>query len=176
MKNCLSQLAYCKLFKRFFLLFAICYLLFAILGCEAFVRKFTRKPKEEKLSKEEMVIAPEEYKGPVMAKEDLYRQYFLFWKSWHDELITSLAPNANHKKQIGCADEAIKNLESLRPLLNEQAQKKLDLYIAQLKELKELISKDFYGNSVTSNAQRAERIKRNILRDFSYSKIKDYLI
>lgn len=140
-------------------------------GCEAFVRKFTRKPKKEKLPKEELVIAPEEYKGPVMAKEDLYRQYFLFWKSWHDELITSLAPNTNHKKQIDCIAEAIKNLINLKALLNEEKQKKLNTYIDQLTNLKNSITKDIYGNMTVKNRLAAEHIKRNILRDFSYRKI-----
>lgn len=151
-------------------------LLVTILGCEAFVRKFTRKPKKESLTPKEMVLVPEEYKGPQMSKEDLYRQHLLFWKSWHSELIESLSKNASHKKQIYCANEAIKNLELLRTLLNEEKQKKLDIYIGELTALLDLIKEDLYGNSIAINRQKSEQIKRNILRDFSYSKIKDYLI
>jgi len=151
-------------------------LLVTILGCEAFVRKFTRKPKNENLPQEEMVIAPEVYQNPQMTKEDLYRQYFLYWKSWQDELIESLSGSTNHKRQIGCINEAIKNLYELRPLLNEAKQKGLDVYINQLIDLQGLIAVDFYGNSVTGNRLTAEHIKRNILQDFSYSKIKDNLL
>jgi hypothetical protein len=140
------------------------------------VRKFTRKSKKENLPQEEMVLAPEEYKVPQMSKEELYRQYFLFWKSWHDEVIESLLQKKSIKKQIDCSQEAIKNLINLRALLNIDMQKKLDIYIAQLKELHNQISKDLYGNNVITNAQRLERIKRDILRDFSYGKIKNYLI
>jgi hypothetical protein len=111
-----------------------------------------------------------------MSKEELYRQYFLFWKSWHDEVIESLLQKKSIKKQIDCSQEAIKNLINLRALLNIDMQKKLDIYIAQLKELHNQISKDLYGNNVITNAQRLERIKRDILRDFSYGKIKNYLI
>jgi len=161
--------------KIIILLTIYCLLLTTLLGCEAFVRKFTRKPKKENLPQEEMVLQPEEYRAPEMSKEELYRQYFLFWKSWHDELIESLSRDANHKKQIDCADEAIKNLEHLRTLLNEDKQKKLDIYLIQLNDLKGLIIKDLYGNSIASNRQSAERIKRNILKEFSYNKIKDYL-
>jgi len=145
--------------------------LVSLIGCEAFVRKFTRKPKKENLPKEEMVFAPEEYKGPQMAKEELYRQYFLFWKSWHDELMNSLSGGANHKKQISCATEAIKNLVNLKTLLNEEKQKKLDIYISQLNDLKELVTKDVYGKNIAGNRQNAERIKSNIIREFSYKKI-----
>jgi DNA repair ATPase RecN len=122
-----------------------------------------------------MVLAPQEYKGPDMTKEEIYRKYFLYWKSWHDELISSLSPGANHKKQIDCVEQAIKNLEHLKGLLSEEKQKKLDIYITQLNSLMDLITKDTYGTNIVSNRTTAERIKRNILRDFPYNKIKHYL-
>lgn len=150
-------------------------LLVTIIGCDAFVRKFTRKPKKENLPKQELVLVPEEYKPPRMTKEEVYRQYFLYWKSWHDELINSLSGGSSHKKQIDCANEAIKNLESLRAALQEAKQKKLDVYINQLKDLKNEIAQDLYGNNISANRLTAERIRRSILRDFSYNKIKDYL-
>jgi len=152
------------------------WLLVTLMGCDAFVRKFTRKPKKEDLPQEEMVLAPEEYKGPQMTKEELYRQYFLFWKSWHDELIESLSQHRSQKKQIDCMEEAIKNLVNLKALLNINMQKKLDVYLFELKELQNQINKDLYGNNAIINARSAERIKRDILRDFSYNKIKNYLI
>ena len=81
------------------ILLATCYLLLAtLIGCEAFVRKFTRKSKNP--VEEVMVLAPEEYKGPQQTKEELYRQYFLFWKSWQDELIESLLQNKSNKKKV----------------------------------------------------------------------------
>ncbi|MBM3255730.1 MAG: hypothetical protein FJZ08_05460, partial [Candidatus Omnitrophica bacterium] len=57
-------------------------LLVSFLGCEAFVRKFTRKSKKEDLHREEMVLAPQEYQKPKLSKEEEYRQYLLYWKSW----------------------------------------------------------------------------------------------
>ena len=162
--------------KIIILVFSLWSLVFGLVGCEAFVRKFTRKPKREELPREEMVLAPEEYKAPQIPKEQLYRQYLLFWKSWQDELIASLSKGTSHKKQIDCANEAMKNLLNLRALLNADKQKKLDLYLGQLNELKDLITQDLYGNSLARNRQDAERIRRNILRDFPYKKIKDNLI
>lgn len=162
--------------KNFIFVCGLLTVICGLLGCDAFVRKFTRKHKKENLPQEEMVLAPEEYKTPQMTKEELYRQYFLFWKSWHDELIESLLQQRSQKKQIDCVGEAIGNLNELRRLLNAEKQKQLDTYILQLKELQGQISKDIYGNSIMPNTQRAESIKRNILRDFSYNKIKNYLI
>jgi len=151
-------------------------LLVTLIGCDAFVRKFTRKSKKENLPKEEMVLAPEEYKPPKKTKEEVYRQYFLYWKSWHDELINSLSGGASNKKQVDCANEAIKNLEQLKSTLQEAMQKKLDVYINQLKDLKNEIVQDLYGNNISVNRLTAERIRRSILRDFSYNKTKDYLV
>jgi len=152
------------------LLVASCSLLVTMLGCDAFVRKFTRKPKKEDLPKEELVLFPEEYK-PTMDKEQVYRQYFLFWQSWQEELITALLRSGNHKKQVDCAEEAIKNLTSLKPLIKAEKQKKLDIYITQLKDLRDQIKMDAYSSRADVNIQEAERIKKGILRDFSYSKI-----
>lgn len=166
--------------KRSFILFlnfAFLVLNFAYLcGCDAFVRKFTRKPKKEYMEQEEMVLVPQEYKGPQMTKEELYRQYLLFWKSWQDELIEALLRSNNHKKQLSCAQEAIKNLEQLTPLLKEEKQKALEIYINQMRDLKGSIEMDTYSMNTSPNRMSAERIRRYILRDFSYNKMKDFIL
>ncbi len=146
-----------------------------MIGCDAFVRKFTRKQKKEDIQKEEMVLAPEEYK-PTMTKEELYRQYLLYWQSWQDELIEALGRRTNYKKQVSCAEQAIKNLQQLKPLLNAQMNKKLDIYIKQLIELKNDIVKDDYCLNVPNYRVASERLRRAILRDFVFHKVKDALI
>jgi len=146
-------------------------LLVTALGCDAFVRKFTRNSKKEGQAKQELVLAPEEYKPPKMTGEEVYRQYFLYWKSWHDELINALLGNLSNKKQLDCANEAIKNLEELRRTLQEAKQKKLDVYINQLKYLRKDIEDDAYGNNASESRLKAERIRLHIMHDFSYDKI-----
>lgn len=153
----------------------ILFLISNLVGCEAFVRKFTRKPKKDKYQKEKMILAPQEYQ-PTMTKEEQYRQYFLFWKSWQDELITALVSNPNHKKQVDCANEAIKNLMGMRTLIGNNAQKKLDIYIGQMTELKDAIKKDTYGMSINNHRYNAERLRRDILQNFSFGDIKNSLI
>ena len=160
--------------RNVFSIIAVYFVILNLIGCEAFVRKFTRKSKKEELPQTEMVLVPEEYMNTI-GEEELYRQYFLFWKSWHDELINSLSAGANHKKQLGSADEAIKNLEQLKVYLNAEKQRKLDIYLDQLKTLKELITKDAYGSNCSVNRYTAESIRRSILREFSFNKIKNFL-
>ena len=162
--------------RRIIIFFLGLFLLVNILGCEAFVRKFVRKQNKENLPKEEMVLEPEEYAGSQMSQEELYKKYFLFWRSWQDELVASLDRKGNHKKQVDCAKEAIKNLMSFRAILNEGAKIKLDTSLNQLNELNDSIINDIYGNDFTSHRRQAEHIRRNILRDFSYNDVKSSLI
>ena len=160
--------------SNFVLLVTICSLLVTSIGCDAFVRKFTRKQKKEELSQEELVLAPEEYKS-TMSKEELYRQYLLFWKSWQDELINALSREGNHKKQVKSIEQALNNLDYMKSMLNDEKQKLLESYIKEMDALKTAIEKDEYNNNFAIFSSRAEHIKMNILKSFSYNKIKDSL-
>lgn len=149
-------------------------MVYGLCGCEAFVRKFTRKPKKEE-TKKEIVLVPQDYSPSDMPVEERYRQYFLFWKSWQEELISALSPSESHKRRKGCAEEAIKNLGSLRPLLYEEKQKDLDVYLDQMRRLKDQISQDIYGANLTRHKTKAESLRREVLRVFSYPKVKAHL-
>jgi hypothetical protein len=149
-------------------------LVISLAGCEAFVRKFTRKPKKDGV-REELVLSPEEYVAPKKTTEELYRDSFLYWKSWHDELLSSLVKDGNHKKQRDCIQEALKNLDQMRALLKPAKQQGLDIYISQMKSLQEAISRDSYGMNVLMNAANADRIRKSILKNFSFPGIKEGL-
>lgn len=161
--------------KVLFTLF-VSVVIMSLVGCDAFVRKFTRKPKTENQPEEEMVLVPETYAQAQIPKEELYRQYFLFWKSWHAELIQALSESTNRKKKIDCAQETIDQLLNVRAMLVESQKKKLDIYIAQCNELKSEIARDTYGNNSRAQSYTAEIVKRKILRDFAFQKIKNDLL
>lgn len=160
--------------RKVFILFSVLCLLASVMGCEALTRKFTRKSKKD--TTEVMVLAPEEWKGPQMTKEEKYRQYYVFWQSWHDELINALSSNASQKKRIDCAEQALKNLSAMRALLNESGQKQLDVYIRQLSGLRDTLKSDIYGSTGDSARLKAERVRMNIMQRFSYSDIKNDLL
>ncbi|MCM8771202.1 MAG: hypothetical protein NC936_04975 [Candidatus Omnitrophica bacterium] len=160
-------------FKIVIYLFLLIIIVNSLVGCEALVRKFSRKPKEKK--PEEIVLVPEDYKGS-MTPEERYRQYFLFWKSWQDELIQSLIEKRSLKKRVDCAEQAIKNLKELKKLLSSQEkQKLLAKYIQQLEQLKSMISQDTYGNNINQHREKADSIKRNVVRFFTYSEVKEFV-
>ncbi len=163
------------LFRKTICVTTLCFLLTTLLGCEAFVRKFTRKSKKDK-APVEMVLAPEEWKGPQMTKDERYRQYLLFWQSWQDELISALIQNSSPKKKKDCILQAIKNLIGMKALLNESKQKQLDVYLRQMLELESTIKADIYGSASNSLYQQAEKLRINILQRFSYNDIKNDLL
>jgi len=160
--------------KRILSVLLFCFLLLDLLGCEAFTRKFTRKSKKSDAAVE-MVLVPEEYKGPQMTKEELYRQYYLYWSSWQDELINAFIQKSSLKKKADCAQEALKNLVNLKMMLVADAQKNLDLEITKLSDLLDDIKSDAYGVNDSRNLQMLERIKASIHRGFIYPKIRNYL-
>jgi hypothetical protein len=162
-----------KLITQIIILSTLYFLLSTLIGCEAFVRKFTRKPKKAKL--EEPVFVPEDYSLSDIPVQERYRQYFLFWKSWQDELISVLNSSGSHKKRNDCIKQAIENLGEIRPFLFEEKQKELDVYLQRLRRLEKEIDKDIYGAKLTIHKSRAESLKRNILKNFSYSNVKNYL-
>lgn len=151
-------------------------LLVVLTGCEALTRKFVRKPNPEDKKTEDVVFSPEEYKGEGVSNRDLYSQYFLYWRTWQDELIDSLEKSGNRKRQIDSLSEGIKNLENIKPLIKPESASRLDSCINRLRLLRTAVTKDIYANSVADNRHEADRIKRDILRDFSFNKIKDSII
>lgn len=152
-----------------------CCLLFTLIGCAAFVRKFTRKPKGE-LEKEEPVIQPEVYPDLAAAKDELYKDYSTFWEGWADQLMEFLNEKANFKKQKECAYEALDNLTKMRELLNEEKAKSLEPLIDEFTAVKAIV---FAGRLSSPDynylKNKVERIKSRVHRHFAYSRIsKDF--
>lgn len=154
------------------------FLVINLIGCEAFVRKFTRKPKDGD-RKDEIVMSPQEYAN-LLSREEQYRQYFMYWKAWQDELLTAMdvvAEQVNTKKLVDSASEALKNLVSMRELLNADYQKKLDLYINRAIDLRDgLNSYDQGGAYASVSRQEARKLRRDIMQNFSFPDIKKGLM
>ena len=151
-----------------------CVLLAGCMGCDAFVRKFTRKHKKDNLPQQELVLVPQEYKS-TMSQEELYRQYFLFWQSWQTELIEALSNSGNHKKQLSCAREATRNFAQLKSLLAESKWPLFEQYATQLLSQEQGVASDGYGSQSSRNRIEAERLKSRIMREFAFPKVKDAL-
>jgi hypothetical protein len=103
-----------------------------------------------------------------MSKEELYRQHYLYWKSWHDELIESLAPGRNRKKQLSCAQEAMKNLMKMAEMMNDQQRAQLQPYLSRMGDLYGQVAVDIAVGNISRLRSAHERVRQEILREFSY--------
>lgn len=158
-----------------FLLFTLHLLLITCVGCEAFVRKFRRKPQGEE-RKELPIFEPQIYDEAAVAKDELYRDYFVFWESWADELISYLKENANAKKQKECVSQGLDNLLKMQSLLNEEKAKAMEPSIVEFKAVRNKIFASYLKTiELSSLKNKIERIKTKVHRDFAFSKVKNDL-
>ncbi|MCG8431773.1 MAG: hypothetical protein MJA29_11450 [Candidatus Omnitrophica bacterium] len=160
--------------KRLCLMLVVVCLLVAGTGCEAFIKKFKREPKK-KDTVHELVLEPESYDEARPADNELARQYYSFWRNWHDELITALASSDNHKKKKEAAFESVRNLENLAPFMKEPYRSAIGEYIAKLEKLYEDIAGDIHSMYGSRSLNRARDLKRRIEREFPFTAIDTFL-
>jgi hypothetical protein len=162
--------------RLFFIIFILA-CLSVTYGCETLRRKFTRKPKSERVDTEEVIYEPQEYPVKVMSNEDNYRLYYTFWRGWHQELIDVLAEGQNRKKQVECINEIIKNLEKMQNLLAPDYQAGLQAQIQQLLPIQaEIVGGRSNAGSFYWMKMKLESVKSRIGKDFAPLKVKAYII
>ena len=161
-------------FKAILLLIAYSLQLTTLCGCEAFRKKFVRKPKKKQIR---VIVTPQEY-APEHSAEELYKKYFLFWRASHDELIDSLdAQDANRKKRISSAERIIENLRQMHGLLTLKKQARLDIFILEQEDtLRELDRYNLSPGRKSRIKNTLEKQKRQIEKVFGYRHIQEYLI
>lgn len=161
---------------RGFILFSVLCFLVSVLGCEAFARKFTRKPSKKGAPESEMVVAPQQYAGEKISKENLLYQYYAFWKTWHEELINALAGNAGRKRQFVCLGEAVNNMKEMRALVIKNKQESLQRFQSEMESMRSAMEQDPYGQSNDHYLRRAQRLRRQMLDEFPYSLLGTYVM
>ena len=101
-------------YPRFLKLAIISSFLVSTVGCDAFVRKFTREKKKEEII--EPVLNPELKSGLFYDNDTKYRNYFAYWRGWQDELIQAVLEPGMKRKQY-CINQALINLQKMSELL-----------------------------------------------------------
>jgi hypothetical protein len=151
-------------------------MIFILAGCEAFGKKFIRKHKDTD-GQVEMVLEPKVYPDHPFPSEEVYRETFNFWKTWHEELLNSLVADGNKKKQKECVDYTIENLKRLKSLLREEKAKLLGQEIDELDKARQKIELPILNETdMVVLKNNLDRQKMKIDREFVYSKVKDYLL
>ena len=159
----------------FFLFFVFCFL-FSAIGCDAFRKKFVRKPKKD--TGEEIIYAPDEYPKYTVSPDETYQMHFMIWEHWHNELLARFEPGGNQKKWLECIDEEIKNLGFMKDTIaSAEKQLLIEDSIQELYNLREDL--DIRKSVMTSDIYRLkidmEGLGRKIRRELSYSEVKDCL-
>jgi len=143
-------------------------------GCEAFVRKFTRKPKKPEIV-EEPILVPEEYPEPNYSTHEIYKDSYLFFRNWVDELINYLEPSENRKKQLDCIKEIKENLSKMHSVLKEPKQRELAIYIKDFEDIENKIKGYLTPDRFYSLKNQCMNLKTKISKNFSYSKVKEFI-
>lgn len=155
--------------KRIVSIVIIALLALNISGCETMRKKFTRKKKTVKAPRIYQVKKYEKKPTP-----ELYSKHYVFWSSWHSELIKVLGQN--HKKDVQCIEQIISNLNDMANILIPEKGALLKTHIDKLEKVREMITKEDLGVGNKHYAiMTLEREERYIKREFSLSKMKDYL-
>lgn len=146
-------------------------ILICLTGCASLQRKFTRKKKEE--GKLAPVITTYDYAKDLRVDE-LYKKHFLFWKTWQGELIDRM--EGTYKKRIECYNHTIMNLKEMAKYLAGPKAEELSSFIDQIKSIDpDVREKRLSKNQKYRMTQLLEKTKRQIDKEFSYTKVKGHL-
>lgn len=160
-------------------LFTVILTIFSLIclsGCETLKKKFIRKHKGEPEEEKGVVFEPQEYPSQQFSNIELYQNNYLLWKSWKQELSDSLQEGVNRKKQIENAKEMVVNLEAMKSLLQEDKQKALGLLIQNAQNINDKIADvNLNSTDLTRLKQDLETLEKNVRKDFSYKKVKDFI-
>ena len=112
-----------------------------------------------------------------MSNEDMYRNYYTFWRGWHQELVEVLSEGQNHKKQVECVTEIVNNLNKMKALLVPAAQEGLQGQIQKLVPIKdEIIAGRSNATNFYTMKMQLESIQTKVTKDYAAKKVKNYII
>ncbi|MFH1837660.1 MAG: hypothetical protein ABH862_06080 [Candidatus Omnitrophota bacterium] len=156
-----------KVFCRIFLLFFLITNVIGITGCAQLRDKFVRK-KEEKIENKRYLSVKEHDIHPSM---ELYTKRYLFWKTWHKELLEVL-PKGNHKKIVVAVEQEVSNLMDMRNMLVDEKAEELQKYLDELINTETVIKKEGItkGNEVRIR-RSLKNLGNRIKEEFTFRKM-----
>lgn len=158
-------------FKRTCAILILSALITSCLGCDAFVRKFTRKKQQEEAI--EPVLNPELNSGLFYDNDTKYKNFFSYWRGWHDELTEAISSSGKKRKQY-CMEQAIMNLVRMASLLKEEKQTELAVYIEKMEKISSKINKEG-ALEERSIVQQLSNIRLSLNKKFHYSKVQNWI-
>jgi len=148
-------------------------------GCsyEVISRKFIRKKKKKGVTE---IYHTGGYKKQPNAT--LYKNYYLYWKAWEDDLVNYLGQFGhtkmrNNLKLRRSSKEAISNLKLMQSYLIQEKAEELTPYIKELEKTAALFEEQDLSDAVATKVKYdIEKHKRTVQRQFDYSSAKKYIL
>ncbi len=157
--------------KKGLIMLTVIVLAFSVSGCAGLQKKFTRKKKAPVSTIPRYKAVKKYQKKPT---QELYQRHYVFWKTWHSELLQVMGQN--HKKDMSCIEEAIENLKDMRNMLTPEAASKIAPHISELEKVRAVIAGDEASTYNTAYIRRIlEKEEKEIAGGFRYKKVKDCL-
>jgi len=157
--------------NRLFISIVILMLCISVSGCAALQRKFVRKKKKKE--KDAAIVTAYDYSKGLRVDE-LYGRHFLFWQSWHTELIGKI--DGTYKKRSACFGYIISSLKDMKKYLNSPKDEELEKVIEELHSIGPDIRKQRLTKSQKYKIRKfLEKTKRHIDKNFSYTDVKGFL-
>ncbi len=144
-------------------------------GCVSLRRKFTRKHKKKEETEEIPILEPVEYPAKVYTAAELYHKHYGLWDNWYNELLFDLSQQQNKRREAFLLSKALDHLKEMRGLLDSEYQKKLDPYIAQLKEKEQILHDRTILRDYATLKIKLESIYRKIRKSFKPRDVKDHI-
>lgn len=159
-----------SLASRIMLILLILFLALDTTGCAGLRKKFVRKKKVEE--KKPHYYRIEKYDThPTL---ELYTKHYVYWRSWHREIIELLGENI--KKDKRCIDEMIGNLQDMMIMLVDEKGDELEKHIEALRGIKKEIDRRDLTLATKTRVRRVLEKEFMLIKiDFSYRKMAPYI-
>lgn len=109
------------------------------------------------------------------AYEALYKEHFLYWKAWHDELIHDVG--TNEKKVERDILETRRQLNSLAKYVKEETGAKIYVFVADFDQIVRRLNRGILNANDHGMIKRdLDRLRRRIYRELKFKKIESELL
>ena len=149
----------------------------ALTGCADLKDKFIRKKKEEPRAQRYYRVRQYD----VHPTLDLYTKRYVYWKSWHREIMSLLEQTpsmetANYKKRRVAIEQEVSNLIDMQSMLVDEKAEELGKIIDEMTVIeKQVKSEKITPGNLTRIRRTLDLLGKEVKKNFSYRKMGDYI-
>ena len=159
------------------ILLAVLAVTVALSGCADLKDKFIRKKKEEPRAQRYYQVRQYD----VHPTLDLYTKRYIYWKSWHKEMLTLLNQNSaietdNYKKRTVAIEQEVSNLIDMQSMLVDEKAEELGKIIDEVTVIeKQMKTEKITPGNLTRIRRKLDLLGKEVKKNFSYRDMSDYI-